>query len=151
MAETSLPPAPAAAGEGGTRRQGVKSDPTSRNAPSSKTDAGGDRVRTRSKKSDDAPKVEGPKADNSKSPGGTVPNRKRRLAGLKSCRKLSRPWLSSNSFARSVGDSLGEMGKPVKVTYEGRSFYLCCKSCEAEVKADPKAFIAKLDKKDDKK
>jgi YHS domain-containing protein len=39
------------------------------------------------------------------------------------------------------------MGKPVKVTYDGRTFYLCCKSCEADVKADPKAIIAKLDKK----
>jgi hypothetical protein len=37
------------------------------------------------------------------------------------------------------------------VTYEGRSFYLCCKSCEPKVKADPKAIIAKLDKKADQK
>ena len=30
------------------------------------------------------------------------------------------------------------MGKPIKVTAEGRSFYLCCKNCEKEVKDDPK-------------
>jgi YHS domain-containing protein len=39
------------------------------------------------------------------------------------------------------------MGTPFKVTAEGRTFYLCCKSCEDEVKANPQAVIAKLDRK----
>lgn len=38
------------------------------------------------------------------------------------------------------------MGKPLKVTAEGRTFYLCCENCQKDVKADPKAVIAKLDK-----
>ena len=41
---------------------------------------------------------------------------------------------------------LGSMGKPIKVTAEGRTFYLCCDDCEEKVKADPKGVIAKLDK-----
>ena len=46
------------------------------------------------------------------------------------------------------GGHLGDegMGAPVKITAEGRTFFLCCKSCVDEVKADPKAIIAKLDK-----
>ena len=44
-------------------------------------------------------------------------------------------------------EHLGSMGPPYKVTVEGRTFYLCCSNCEKKVKADPKAVIAKLDKK----
>ena len=44
-------------------------------------------------------------------------------------------------------EHLGSMEKPIKVTAEGRTFYLCCANCEKELKADPKAVIAKLDKK----
>ena len=44
------------------------------------------------------------------------------------------------------GDHLGgEMGTPVKVTAEGRTFFLCCAGCNDEVKKDPKGVIAKLD------
>jgi YHS domain-containing protein len=39
------------------------------------------------------------------------------------------------------------MDKPIKVTAEGRTFFLCCESCEDKVKSDPKGVIAKLDKK----
>ena len=42
---------------------------------------------------------------------------------------------------------LGSMGKPIKVTAEGRTFYICCDGCEDKVKSDPKTVIAKLDKK----
>ena len=45
------------------------------------------------------------------------------------------------------GEHLGSMGKPFKITAAGRTFYLCSKNCAGDVKADPKAVIAKLDKK----
>lgn len=45
------------------------------------------------------------------------------------------------------GEPLGSMGKPVKVSAAGRSFYLCCKGCEKDVKADPKGVLTKLDQK----
>jgi hypothetical protein len=44
-------------------------------------------------------------------------------------------------------EHLGSMGKPVVQTVEGKTFFLCCKSCVKEVKADPKAALAKLPKK----
>ncbi|MDG3003747.1 hypothetical protein [Paludisphaera mucosa] len=44
-------------------------------------------------------------------------------------------------------EHLGAMDVPIKVTAEGRTFYLCCKGCEKDVAADAKAVIAKLDKK----
>jgi hypothetical protein len=44
------------------------------------------------------------------------------------------------------GDHLGAMGVPVKVTAAGQTFYLCCKGCNKDVKADPAAVVAKLKK-----
>lgn len=45
---------------------------------------------------------------------------------------------------------LWNMAKPVKVTVTGsdgksREVFLCCKSCENEIKADPDKYLAKLD------
>jgi YHS domain-containing protein len=141
--------APAPAG-GGAPAPGVKSDPTERKGPPPQTAPDATKSDP-SKKSDDAPKVEGPKADNPKSPGGASSLAAKELAGIKELPEAEQAVALKQLVCPVSGDSLGEMGKPVKVTYEGRSFYLCCKSCEPEVKADPKAFIAKLDKKDDKK
>ncbi|AMV38692.1 hypothetical protein [Planctomyces sp. SH-PL62] len=44
-------------------------------------------------------------------------------------------------------EHLGAMDMPLKVTAEGRTFYLCCEGCKKAVEEDPKAVIAKLDKK----
>jgi len=45
------------------------------------------------------------------------------------------------------GEHLGSMGAPVKVTAEGKTFLLCCKSCNADVKKNPKEVVAKLNTK----
>ncbi len=44
------------------------------------------------------------------------------------------------------GKPLGSMGKPFKVTLEGRVVFLCCQGCEAELKKDPQKYLAKLPK-----
>jgi membrane-bound lytic murein transglycosylase B len=44
------------------------------------------------------------------------------------------------------GQPLGSMGKPYKVTVQGRDVLLCCPGCEAEIKADPEKYLAKLPK-----
>lgn len=41
-------------------------------------------------------------------------------------------------------EPLGSMGKPVRVVLEGRTVFLCCKGCEAELRRDPKAYLAKI-------
>ncbi len=104
-----------------------------------------------SKKSDEAPKVEGPKADNSKSTDGASSSTAKELAAIKQLPEAEQAVALKQLVCPVSWRFARRDGKAVKVTYEGRSFYLCCKSCEPEVKADPKAFIAKLDKKDDKK
>lgn len=41
-------------------------------------------------------------------------------------------------------EPLGSMGTPVKVTAEGKTFFLCCKGCTKEVTNHPKDVVAKL-------
>lgn len=39
------------------------------------------------------------------------------------------------------GESLGEMGKPVKVSNEGTDVYLCCKSCVKDFNKEPAKYV----------
>ncbi len=39
---------------------------------------------------------------------------------------------------------LGSMGKPPKVTVEGRDVFLCCSGCEGDLKREPAKYLAKL-------
>jgi len=45
------------------------------------------------------------------------------------------------------GETLGEMGAPIKVTVKGRDVFLCCPSCQEKLEADPDKYLAKLDAK----
>jgi YHS domain-containing protein len=38
------------------------------------------------------------------------------------------------------GESLGEMGKAVKVSHNGTDVYLCCKSCIKDFNKDPEKY-----------
>lgn len=40
--------------------------------------------------------------------------------------------------------ALGSMGKPPKVTVEGRDVFLCCDGCDEELRKDPSKYLAKL-------
>jgi YHS domain-containing protein len=44
------------------------------------------------------------------------------------------------------GEKLGEgdMGKPVSISYKGRTVLLCCKMCIKKFEADPAKYLAKL-------
>ena len=46
------------------------------------------------------------------------------------------------------GEALGTMGKPCKVTVVGRTVFLCCQGCEAELRKNPDKYLAKLPKGD---
>lgn len=43
------------------------------------------------------------------------------------------------------GDKIGEMGKPVTLTYKGQEMKFCCKDCVKDFKKDPEKWIKKLD------
>lgn len=42
------------------------------------------------------------------------------------------------------GEPLGAMGKPHKVTVQGREVFLCCPGCETKFKENPEEYLAKL-------
>lgn len=41
-------------------------------------------------------------------------------------------------------EPLGAMGAPIKETVGGKTFFLCCKNCEKDLKKDEKKYLAKL-------
>jgi hypothetical protein len=43
--------------------------------------------------------------------------------------------------------TLGAMGKPVKVVVKGRTVFLCCAGCKKKIMADPDKYLKKLDEK----
>ncbi len=94
------------------------------------------------KKVDEPPAVEGPKTD-----AGAAKLTDDELAAIKELPAAEQAVAIQQAVCPVSDHHLGSMEKPIKVTAEGRTFYLCCASCEKELKADPKAVIAKLDKK----
>ena len=40
--------------------------------------------------------------------------------------------------------NLGSMDAPIKVTAEGKTFFLCCDACKDDLTKDAKAIVAKL-------
>jgi hypothetical protein len=97
-----------------------------------------------SKAAEDGPNLDGPKAENTK-PGGASSLSAKQLAAIKQLPEAEQALALKQVVCPVGGGALGAMGKPFKVSFEGRSFYLCCDGCQDEVKADPKAIIAKLD------
>ena len=41
---------------------------------------------------------------------------------------------------------LGSMGTPIKEVVDGKTVFLCCESCEDDLKAEPAKYLAKLKK-----
>ena len=99
------------------------------------------------KKVDEPPAVEGPKAENSKPGADPVKLTADELAAIKELPTAEQTGAIQQAVCPVSAHHLGSMEKPIKVTAEGRTFYLCCEGCEKELKANPKAVIAKLDKK----
>ena len=102
---------------------------------------------TETKKGDEPPAVEGPKADNALPEGKGVKLTATEIAAIKELPAAEQPAALAQAVCPVSAHHLGSMEKPIKVTAEGRTFYLCCDGCEDGLKADPKGVVAKLDKK----
>lgn len=98
------------------------------------------------KKADDAPKIEGPSKSETTKPSGAAKLSAKELAAIKELPQAEQDVAIAQAVCPVSNHKLGGMGKPMKVTAEGRTFYLCCDTCEEDLKADPKAVVAKLDK-----
>jgi YHS domain-containing protein len=98
------------------------------------------------KKPDESPKLEAPKTD-AKGDTAAAQLKPDEIAEIKKLPAAEQDQALKQAVCPVSGEHLGEMGKPYKVSAEGRTFFLCCDNCEKEVKSNPKAVIAKLDKK----
>jgi hypothetical protein len=102
-------------------------------------------------KKDDAPKIEGPSKTDTKPSGAAAKLSEKELKGIKELPEAEQAAAIAQAVCPVSQHNLGSMGKPMKMTAEGRSFYICCDSCEDEVKTNGKAVLAKLDKLKDSK
>jgi len=93
------------------------------------------------------PRIEGPKVDGDQAAAGAGALSAEQLTAIKELPASEQQAAIKQVSCPVSGEPLGSMGKPWKVSAEGRSFYLCCKGCEKDVKADPKGILAKLDQK----
>jgi YHS domain-containing protein len=99
------------------------------------------------KKTDEPPQVEGPKTESGKSGAAAAKLTADEVAAIKELPAAEQPLATKQVVCPVSAHNLGSMGKPIKVTAEGRTFYICCEGCEEKVKSDPKAVVAKLDPK----
>ena len=91
----------------------------------------------------DGPKMEGPKTGKAEAPAAKLSDEE--LAEIKKLPAAEQDVAIEQAICPVSQHHLGSMEKPVKVTAEGRTFYLCCDTCQDDLKADPKGIIAKLD------
>jgi YHS domain-containing protein len=66
-------------------------------------------------------------------------------SGLKELDQADRKLAEQQKFCPKTGELLGSMGKPYKMTLNGRVFFLCCDGCEEAVKKDPETYLKKVD------
>jgi hypothetical protein len=95
----------------------------------------------------DAPSLEGPKTEAPKNGGDTIKLAAAEIAAIEKLPAADQEQALKQAVCPASGEHLGAMGVPVKVSAQGRSFFLCCKGCLDDVKADPQGIIAKLDTK----
>lgn len=63
--------------------------------------------------------------------------------------EADRQLVAAQKVCPVSGKSLGAMGKPIKVTVDGRDVFICCEGCEEPLKSEPQKHLATLDSQGD--
>jgi hypothetical protein len=92
----------------------------------------------------DAPAVTPPAKEEKKEAAATSPLTAEELAELASLSAADKDLALKQVVCPVSGENLGSMGVPLKVSAEGKTFLICCKGCNADVKENPKEVVAKL-------
>ena len=92
----------------------------------------------------EAPKVDAPKVDAPKTAAASL--NADELAEVKKLPADEQDAALAQALCPVSTEHLGSMGTPIKVSAEGKTLYLCCKGCQKDFDADPKAVLAKLAK-----
>jgi type IV secretory pathway VirB10-like protein len=98
----------------------------------------------------EAPKEEPPKKEEEKKGEASAakePLSSDEIAEIDKLPAADRAMAMAQLVCPVSGEHLGSMGVPLKVSAEGKTFLLCCKGCDKEVKANPKEVVAKLNQK----
>jgi hypothetical protein len=66
-------------------------------------------------------------------------------ANMASLPKDDRTRAQAQRICPIRNELLGLMGKPVKLVFDGRSFFVCCKSCVGEAKAEPRQMLTRVE------
>lgn len=66
------------------------------------------------------------------------------IAAINKLDEADRKIAMEQKLCPNSGAKLGSMDKPVKVSLNGQTVFLCCESCEEDAKAKPDAMLAKL-------
>jgi len=133
---------------------GAPSTPAPSTTPAAKPEAEKPADKAATKSDALPPPVEAPKTDEGKKDAPKAKDDDKKAAAVKlnddeiaNIKKLpaaEQPIALKQLVCPVSDEHLGEMGTPVKVSAEGKTFFLCCKSCEKDVKSNPKAVVAKL-------
>lgn len=103
------------------------------------------------KTGDGSPKLEGPKTEAGKGDAAAVKLDADEIAAIKELPAGEQAAALQQAVCPVSDGHLGAMGKPQKITVEGKTVYLCCEECEKEIKANPKKYLAKLEAESKKK
>jgi hypothetical protein len=65
-------------------------------------------------------------------------------AALNELTAADRQLAQAQKYCPIGGEPLGSMGKPIKLTLQGQTVFLCCSGCENAARADEKGTLAKV-------
>lgn len=90
----------------------------------------------------------GPKPSSGQDPAD-APLNAEQLAEIKKLPEADQPLAVAQKLCPVSDEHLGDMGKPIKVTAGGETFFLCCDGCKKDLEdeAKLKTYLAKLHKK----
>ncbi len=91
--------------------------------------------------------VSNPTDDAKKPEAGSSKLSEDELAAINKLPESDRALAIAQMTCPVSGDNLGSMEAPLKVTFEGKSAFLCCKGCKKEFEADPAKVLAKIGSK----
>lgn len=145
--ETTAPSNPASPGAAATATKNYPKEPSKEGASKEMLPPPKDESKPApAGKTDENPKLEPPKTEEApKGAAARTALSSDELAAIKELPAAEQDQAIKQAVCPVSNEHLGEMGKPFKVVAEGRTIFLCCEGCEAKVKSDPKAYIAKLD------
>lgn len=59
--------------------------------------------------------------------------------------EADRELVAAQRICPVTGELLGSMGKPIRLTVDGREVFICCAGCEDSLREEPEKYFSKLD------